>query len=106
MANYYNRYKRLNNDSSVVSPPFIKLTEKSSDQMVIYNTGKTRLDKLSQDYYGVPYYSWLILLANPEFGGLEWNIKEGQAVRIPLPLNETLNEYEVKIRQRLDYYGE
>jgi hypothetical protein len=106
MANYYNRYKRLNNDSGVVSPPFIKLTEKSSDQMVIYNTGKTRLDKLSQDYYGVPYYSWLILLANPEFGGLEWNIKEGQAVRIPLPLNETLNEYEVKIRQRLDYYGE
>jgi hypothetical protein len=64
------------------------------------------LDKLSQDYYGVPYYSWLILLANPEFGGLEWNIKEGQAVRIPLPLNETLNEYEAKIRQRLDYYGE
>jgi hypothetical protein len=106
MGSYFNRYKKLNNDSGVISPPFIKLDEKSSDQMVIYNTTRTRLDKLSQEYYGAPYYSWLILLANPEFGGLEWNIKEGQAVRIPYPLDATIIEYERKIRQRLDYYGE
>jgi hypothetical protein len=45
-------------------------------------------------------------MANPEFGGLEWNIKDGQAVRIPQPLDVTLREYERKLVQRLDYYGD
>ena len=54
MGSYFNRYKKLNNDSGVISPPFIKLDEKSSDQMVIYSTTRTRLDKLSQEYYGAP----------------------------------------------------
>ena len=106
MSCYFIRYQKVSTDRGVVSPPFIKLDEKSSDQTFIYSTTRTRLDKLSQEYYGLPYYSWLILLANPEFGGLEWNIKEGQAVRIPYPLDATIIEYERKIRQRLDYYGE
>lgn len=105
MASYFNRYKKLNNDQTIISPPFVKLDEKSTDTMVIYKINKTRLDKLSQEYYGVPYYSWLILMANPEFGGLEWNIKDGQAVRIPLPLDSTLSEYDRKISQRLNFYG-
>jgi hypothetical protein len=44
-------------------------------------------------------------MANPEFGGQEWNILDGQTLRIPLPLDETLKEYERKLRQRIDYYG-
>lgn len=105
MASYFNRYKKLNNDQTIISPPFVKLDEKSTDTMVIYKINKTRLDKISQEYYGVPYYSWLILMANPEFGGLEWNIRDGQAIRIPLPLDVTLSEYERKISQRLSFYG-
>jgi hypothetical protein len=106
MAGYYDRYKRLNSDESAISPPFIKLDEKGSDQIIRYDINKTRLDKVSQEYYGVPYYSWLILMANPEYGGLEWNIKDGQAIRIPLPLDTTIREYERKLKQRLDYYGQ
>jgi hypothetical protein len=45
-------------------------------------------------------------MANPEYGGLEWNIGDGQMIRIPLPLNETLREYERKLNLRLNYYGE
>ena len=105
MSGYYNRYRKLNNDDTIISPPFVKLDDKSTDTMIIYDIRKTRLDKVSQEYYGVPYYSWLILMANPEYGGLEWNIKDGQAVRIPLPLDATLREYERKLIQRLDYYG-
>jgi hypothetical protein len=105
MSGYYNRYRKLNSDETIISPPFIKLDEKRTDAMIIYDVRKSRLDKISQEYYGVPYYGWLILMANPEFGGLEWNIKDGDAVRIPLPLDSTLREYERKLIQRLDYYG-
>jgi hypothetical protein len=102
---YYNRYRKINNDENITSPPFIKLDEKDTDAMIIYDVRKTRLDKVSQEYYGAPFYSWLILIANPEFGGLEWNIKDGQAVRIPLPLDLTLNEYERKLIRKIEFYG-
>jgi hypothetical protein len=105
MAGYYNRYKRLFTDEKMVSPPFVKLDEKSTDTMIIYNIGKSRLDKISQEYYGSPYYSWLILVANPEYLGLEWNINDGDAVRVPLPLDTTLVEYERKLNQRLNFYN-
>lgn len=106
MGSYFNRYKKLNNDDGVISPPFVKLIEKSTDTFIIYDIKKTRLDKVSQEFYGAPFYSWLILMANPEFGGLEWNIIDGQSVRIPLPLDETLREYEQKLVRKLDYYGD
>lgn len=103
---YYNRYKKLNNDEIIISPPFIKLDEKSTDTMVLYDVKKSRLDKISQEFYGVPFYGWLILIANPEYGGSEWNIRDGQAVRVPLPLDTTLREYERKLLRRLEYYGD
>jgi hypothetical protein len=103
---YYNRYKKLNNDEVIISPPFIKLDEKSTDTMVLYDVKKSRLDKISQEFYGVPFYGWLILIANPEYGGSEWNIRDGQAVRVPLPLDTTLREYERKLLRRLEYYGD
>ena len=102
---YYNRYRRLNTDDQIVSPPFVKLDEKQTDDIVIYDVAKTRLDKLSQQYYGTPYFGWLILMANPEYNGLEWNILDGQIVRIPFPLEDTIKEYETKLSQRIDYYG-
>lgn len=105
MAGYYNRYRKLNTDDKIISPPYVALTPKETDNMIVYDKNKTRLDKVSQNYYDAPYYGWLILLANPEFGGEEWNILDGQTVRIPLPLDESLKEYERKLRQRLDYYG-
>lgn len=103
---YFNRYRKLFDDESMISPPFIKLDEKPTDTFVQYSTTKSRLDKISQEYYGEPFFGWLILMANPEVGGLEWNIIDGQIIRVPLPLDITLREYETKLRNRLDYYGE
>lgn len=105
MANYYNRYVTLNDDETIISPPFIKLDEKSTDDFVVYDINKSRLDKISVEKYGAPYYGWLILLANPEIGGSEYKILDGQTIRIPLPLDVTLIEYKNKLRQKLDYYG-
>lgn len=104
MIGYYNRYEKLNTNDVTISPPFIKLDEKSTDIMVAYGINKTRLDKISQEYYGAPYYGWLILMANPEIGGIEWKINDDELIRIPFPLNDTLNEYKKKLKQRLNYY--
>ena len=101
---YYNRYRTLNTDDKVISVPFIPLDPKDTDGMIIYDKNKTRLDKVSQNEYDSPFYGFLILMANPEFRE-EWQILDGQAIRIPLPLEETLKEYQTKLSQRIEYYG-
>jgi hypothetical protein len=105
MARYFNRYKTLDSDSKHISPPFVKLIEKTTDLFTVYNTGKSRLDKISQQYYSVPYYGWLILMANPEVAPSEWEIPDNTTLRIPYPLQDTLNEYDTKLKNRVAYYG-
>ena len=93
MARYFNRYKTLDSDSKHISPPFIKLIEKTTDLFTVYNTGKSRLDKISQQYYSAPYYGWLIMSANPQFGGMEFDIPNGAFIRIPYPLKASIQQY-------------
>jgi len=102
---YYNRYDEYITNGDYVMVPYIKLTNKSSDRAVIYKAGKTRLDKLSQQYYDTPYFGWLILQANPQFGGQEWNIPDGTVLTIPYPLMTSLEEYKSKVDQHFLYYG-
>lgn len=104
--NYFNRYKTLSSDEKQSSAPFVKLTNKSTDQFTVYEVGKSRLDKISQQYYSAPYYGWLILMANPDVASSEWEIPNNTTIRIPFPLSQTLNEYENKLQKRIDYYGE
>lgn len=73
--------------------PFIKIPKQPTDYYVYYERGKTRLDKLSYEYYNNPNYGWLILQANPENGGLEFNIRNKTLLRIPYPLETTLISY-------------
>jgi hypothetical protein len=74
---YYNRYTPFQNNGQTSVVPYIPLTTKPSDKIYVYKVGRSRLDKVSQEYYGTPFFSWLILQANPEFGGLENNIIDG-----------------------------
>jgi hypothetical protein len=83
--------------------PGITISKKNSDYFEIYNTSN-RLDLLSSKYYNNPNYEWLILLANPEYGSLEYNIPFNSEIRIPYPLNETLKEYEYKIHKYFEHY--
>ena len=48
-------------------------------------------------YY--PYHGWLILLANPEFGGLEFDIPERSVIIVPFPLEKTLEDYQTAVRR-------
>ena len=63
------------------------------------------MDKLSYEYYGTPYFGWLILMANPKFGGLETNIEDGSLLFIPFPLVTSLQDYKKALDTHFFYYG-
>jgi hypothetical protein len=93
----YDRYSLMRNEGEVGLIPPISLDKKKTDYYEIYKTGVTRLDILSNNYYGNPSYGWLILLANPEYSSMEHEIPDGVEIRIPYPLESTIREYIEKI---------
>jgi hypothetical protein len=105
MEQYYNRYKEflINGEQTVV--PFVPLPSKGTDQRYIYKTAVSRLDKISQQYYNTPFFGWLILQANPQFGGLEWNIPDNSIITIPFPLVSSLQDYQNELNNYFLYYG-
>ena len=102
---YYNRYNLfyINGEQTVV--PYVALPNKPSDKVHIYKVGRSRLDKVSEEYYGAPYFGWLVLQANPQFGGLENNIFDGAVLIIPYPLLPSLQDYKAALDNYFYYYG-
>jgi len=106
MANqYYNRYENLIVNGVQTIIPGVKIPAKSTDKIYIYRTGISRLDKVSQTYYGTPFFGWLILQANPGFTGLETNIPDGAVLTIPFPLLTSLQDYKSALDNHFLYYG-
>lgn len=90
----YKRYDILKKgDGTMISMPFVKLQVNTSDKYELWNTEYSRLDKLSQKYYGNPFYDFLILYANPDYL-TEFDIPDGVLIRIPFPLAKVKSEYE------------
>jgi hypothetical protein len=105
MARYYNRYSDFNVNGENLIIPFLKLPSLPTDKKTIYKTNSSRLDKISQQYYDSPYFGWLILQANPQVGGLEWNIKDGQVLIVPYPLVASLQNYKQAVDDYFFFYG-
>ena len=101
----YNRYSDFLIDGEQTVVPYINLPSKSTDKKYIYKVGMTRLDKVSQQYYGSPLFGWLILQANPQFSGNEWDIPDGSILTIPYPLVASLQDYKSQLDDYLFYYG-
>lgn len=106
MARYNDRYSKFRNNGQMHTIPGIKIPVESSDKVAIYKQGQSRLDKLSNLYYNNPYSGWIILLANPEFGGLEFNIPDSTPLRIPFPYDSAISRYITEVQNHLDLYGE
>lgn len=106
MNQHYNRYSEflVNGEFKIV--PGIEIPIKSTDKYFQYKKGKDRLDKISQEYYGSPLFSWLIMQANPLVGGLEFEIPDNSYIRVPFPLINSLQEYKTEIELYKLYYGE
>jgi hypothetical protein len=102
---YYDRYQKFKVNGSYKPLPFIKLDTKPTDKTVVYRSQFSRLDKLSQIYYDNPYHGWLILLANPQYGGVEENIPDGEIIVVPFPFRDSLQVYIDKVEEYKTLYG-
>jgi hypothetical protein len=75
--------------------PFVTLPVNQSDKFETWNLNFSRLDKLSQKYYGNPFYDFLILYANGFM--TEFDIPDNQLIRIPFPLAKVKADYEAAL---------
>lgn len=94
MATYYDRYSKFKDDGVNQIVPYIKIESSSTDITVMYNKETMRMDTLSYKYYGDANYGWLIMMANPMYGSLEFNFPDHVALRIPYPLSTAISRYE------------
>lgn len=106
MPTYYDRYIGFRANSNMKPIPGINIPEESTDKTMMYKQGLSRLDKLSQMYYNNPYTGWLIMLANPQYGGLEFNIPDMTLIRIPYPFDSAVSRYTTQVRIYKSLYGE
>jgi hypothetical protein len=105
MAKYFDRYEKFKFRGTTTPVPYINIPVLTTDKNVVYKLTRTRLDKLSQSYYNNPYHGFLILLANPQYGGLEFNIKDGDVIRIPYPFDSALERYINQVNRYKELYG-
>ena len=102
---YYNRYQQflINGEQTIV--PNVTIPFKTTDKRYIYFQGKSRLDKISYEFYKTPYFGWLIQMANPQYGSMETNIEDGAVLIIPYPLVVSLQDYKNALDNQFFYYG-
>ena len=100
----FDRYSMFRREGTILLVPHIKLDVKKSDYYETYVSGISRLDRISYRYYGDANYDWLIMAANPELPSMEYEIPNNSEIRIPYPLELTLDEYNRKAKQLLDLY--
>jgi hypothetical protein len=105
MANYNDRYLGFRFNGGMNTIPGIVIPDDGSDKQEVYIVGRTRMDKLSQKYYRNPYSGWLIMLANPQFGGLEFKIPDQSFIRIPFPFDSGMLRYKNAINKHIALYG-
>ena len=89
----FDRYAMFKANGKIDIVPFVTIAKKNSDKYINFKKGIMRLDRISYENYGSPDYAWLIMQANPEYGSIENFIPDGVLLRIPYPLEETLNKY-------------
>lgn len=106
MSEYVDRYEKFRTNTGTKCIPNIKIPVLSTDKSFVYRKGRTRFDKLSEDYYGNPYHGWLIMLANPQFGGLEFKIPDNTIIRIPFPFKVAISNYNTAVDNYKLMYGE
>jgi hypothetical protein len=106
MAEYTDRYSQFRVNAEMKPVPGITIPSSGEDKSMIYKQGLTRLDKLSNLYYNNPYSGWIIMLANPEYGGLEFNIPDMTMLRVPFPYESAVSRYITEVRNHKLLYGE
>lgn len=87
----YDFYKNQRaKDGTVENLPFVFIPQSQQDKFEEYVEGATRLDIISNKYYGDPTLAPFILCANPDIMD-EHSIPDGYILRIPFPLDRIKN---------------
>jgi hypothetical protein len=102
---FYDRYTKFLVEGEQTVVPYVNLPPKTSDRVYIYRLGVSRLDKISQEFYGSPTFGWLIMIANSNYGNEEWTIPDGTVLTIPFPLIASLQDYKNQLDNYFFYYG-
>lgn len=89
----FDRYFYYRNNGNVDQLPFVNIPVSSSDRYEEWRDGQSRMDVMSQKYYNDPLFDWVILQANPQYV-LEFDIPDGEIIRIPYPLESVLKLYD------------
>jgi len=100
-----NRYSKMVTDGKIVRLPLVSLGKRETDYFEVYRKNKSSLDNISYKYYDDPNYVWIIMLANQDYGSLEYEIPDGAILRIPFPLESAINEYNTKLDRMMSMYG-
>ena len=101
MANYYDRYQSFRVDGQILKVPFTEIRHESTDLYITFDKSRMRLDTLSYKYYGDANYGWLLMMANPHLGSLEFEIPDKVLFRIPYPITTALTRYEEEVKKVL-----
>ena len=91
--NSYSRYGVFKVNGVLISIPSIPIPTSSEDAFIEYDINKTRLDRVSAQYYNDDSYWWIIMMANPEYY-FEFDIPYGAIIRVPLPLGTVLTSFQ------------
>lgn len=94
---YYDRYGKFREGNEFKVVPGLTIPFSSSDLYITFHKDTMRMDMLSYKYYNDPNYGWLIMMANPHLGSLEFSIPDLSTLRIPYPLQNALKGYEQAI---------
>lgn len=94
----YNRYSSLKTNGIV---PFVKLPNNSTDKYINWSVMDSRYDKISEKYYGNPFYDIFLILGNSDFVS-EYDIPDGTLIRIPFPLAKVKADYEEILLQQIN----
>lgn|SRR5690606_28972496 len=90
----YDRYEIYrNDDGSIDQLPFVEIPTNASDKYINWRLGVDRLDKVAKRYYDNEFFDFIILLANPNYIS-EFDIDDGDVIRIPFPLDKAKTDYE------------
>lgn len=98
---YYDRYEKFRDGNQFKVVPGITIPYSGSDLYITYHKDTMRMDMLSYKYYNDPNFGWLIMMANPHLGSLEFSIPDLSTLRIPYPLQTAIKAYETAINRNI-----
>lgn len=102
---YFDRYARFKSNGEMLPVYGVTLPKADTDKFDIYRKGKSRFDLISNKFYGSPYYGSLILMANPELPGLEFNIPDMTQIRVPFPFKSAVERFINEVEKQKTLYG-